>query len=227
MAKKLNETTAAGIGHNELSETEINAVLAAACQDLHLLDEERSTFNAKQKQAREKIKQGKIKGLVGMKIADFNALIYRPFMLRRDDENMEDFKQYRTAQQIAHNFLAVGEQANFLDVLQEMAEAGRSEDIGAKAGAAKSGGKKGAKGSKKAASNGSKAGDGFEEDQPESTADAKAKGFEAGKAGENFDSNPYDEGSKNHQHWAKGWRAGQAEIGAGIGKGGGIDTHAP
>jgi ribosome modulation factor len=225
MAKKLNSETAAGIGHNQLTNDEVNAVLAAACVDLKALDDERSAFNARQRESRNKIKNGKIKGLLGMKVGDFNALVYRPFSLRQDEDNKEDFNLYLDTQRKAFSFLQLGEQADFLSVLDDLADQGRRDDIGqgnrAKGKGSKTGSKKG-----KAADQGRRD-DNFEDDSLDTTDLALSKGLDAGREGKDFDSNPYPAGTKQHQYWSKGWRGGQKELADGIKKGGGSSGDRP
>lgn len=225
MAKKLNSETAAGIGHNQLTDDEVNAVLAAACVDLKALDDERSAFNARQREARNKIKNGKIKGLLGMKVGDFNALVYRPFSLRQDEDNKEDFNLYLDTQRKAFSFLQMGEQADFLSVLDELADQGRRDDIGqgnrGKGKGAKAGPKKG-----KSADQGRRD-ENFEDDSLDTPEVALNKGLDAGRTAKDFDSNPYPAGTKQHQYWSKGWRGGQKELAEGIKPGGGSSSSRP
>lgn len=47
---------------------------------------------------------------------------------------------------------------------------------------------------------------------------ANKQGVDAGLAGKDRDSNPYDDGTEQHDHWARGWDAGQRQAVANMGK---------
>lgn len=113
MAKKLDEKTP-GVGHNQMTPEQRNKLIAEVCSGMAQLDDERRAFNAKQSEARKKLTHGIVKGSLAMKVADFNALIYRPYLLKQDEENQEDFDLYQQTMKVAHQFLEIGEQADFV-----------------------------------------------------------------------------------------------------------------
>lgn len=207
MAKKLNAETAADAGRNELTPEERHVVNEAACQRLSQLDEERKTFNAAQSKARKEITGGMVKGQLGMAMADWNALIFRPWLLKQDEKNQERYELYQRTQKEAFEFLERGETGDMLKPLDEVGGAGKNGKTAKESKAKATAGKP--KKAKKADA------DGFS-DHTDTVEQAGEKGFEAGNGGKNKDTNPYEYGTKHYQAWNTNWTAAQSKLAEGI-----------
>lgn len=220
MARKLNAETAAEAGRNELTPEERHVLNEQACQRMSQLDEERKTFNAAQSKARKEITGGMVKGQLGMAMADWNALVFRPWLLKQDEKNQERYELYQRTQKEAFEFLERGETGDMLKPLDEVGGAGKNGKTAkeSKAKATPGKAKKGAKEPKPERD------DGFS-DHPDTVEVAGEKGFEAGNGGKNKDTNPYEYGTKHYQAWNTNWTAAQSKLAEGIKKAPEARTH--
>ncbi len=202
VAERLKSDNADKALKNELSDQEKAGRLQAAIAAQLALDRERDTFNTKLRQRRDEQVLTIVRDELGMPSNTFAMFVRAQKLKDNSDKDEETWDAYQKHCRIGYAALGIGDQLNMLDVLDKA-----------------KGTKKAAKAKKSDAApkNGGGSADEFQEDETSDTvAAAKAKGTDAGIEGRDLASNPYGAGSKQHQAFIVGWKAGQKTNAAGI-----------
>jgi len=201
MAKRLNEETAAEVGHNQLSPEERDVLIQQAIDEFNAIDAERKATNAVFTKRR-KSTVSMVRGQLGYTMKVFTDEFLNPVREKDDHENEESWQMRLEAKAEAARFLKIGEQ------MELFGSQAKKQTRAASAKAKNNTGRK-----KIAAKNGHAAApaqdpadmevdDDFDDDKIiDTVAQAGKKGFEAGLAAEPVDDNPYPNGSRHRQTW--------------------------
>lgn len=215
MAKKLNAETAADAGRNALTPEERLEKIDEVISDLALLEEERRAHNAKLSKRRKEL-SSVVRGELGYTMKVFQAEFMAPFKEKEDHKDQEAWDLRLQAKAEAARFLKIGEQLTLFG--QQATKETRAESARARNAKGKDktpGGKRGKKG---AAAPAGESEDEFD-DVTDTVAQAGVKGFDAGSAGKDKDTNPYPYGSRQYQAFNTNWTAAQSKMAEKIGRG--------
>ena len=218
MSKRMDGPADAGLGHNQMTQDDRQALLQTAIELQIAIDRERDTFNSTMRERRNREVVAKVKGSLGLPLGQFAFLV----KLKKQQDDPDNEEQWLlTKRVLAEGFAAleIGSQGDMLKAMGVKA----IEDVAADS---KSKAKELAKGKTKAkapAKKGKAAAEAKTPENPEEPDDtieqAADKGFEAGaEAKVNMDDNPYPIGTKNNQAWAAQYRAAQANNAREIGQ---------